>query len=68
MNTLCLLVNAKLVSLERDSARITSAPYNCSSCYSLNAAPFEVNMIVAYGGTTTSLISKVIHLQTELKA
>lgn len=68
MNTLCLLANAKQVSPERVSAKITSAPYNCSSCYSLDAASFAVNMTVAYRGTTTSLISKVIHHQTQLKA
>lgn len=68
MSTLCLLVNVKQVSPERVSAKITSVLYNCPSCYSLNAAPFEVNMTAAYRGTTTSHVSKVIHLQTQLKA
>lgn len=68
MSTLCLLVNAKQISPERVSAKITSAPCYCSSCYFLNAAPFAVNMTVAYRAATTSLISKVIHHQTQLKA
>lgn len=79
MNTLCLLVNAKWVSPEKSP----SQDHLCFPAIAFAAILWillplpvcspvvmlcpEINTIDAYRGSTTSLTSKAIHLQAQLK-